>query len=104
MDISEVASYDEMPVFVADGLSRFGAVAAGGSVPEGLSIAFVLGEQAGRDAIVGAADVAAKLAPVLVHCFGTSSEEAHDAVDAALGNQGVSGILPLGRSHSSLRT
>lgn len=92
MSVSRVAEYDEMPVFVANGRPSFVEVAARGEIPEGLSIAFVLGEDLSQDEIAEAADLAAKLAPVVVHCFGVSSEAVHDAIDAALVMHGNAGI------------
>jgi len=92
MSVSRVAEYDEMPVFVANGWRSFVEAAARGEVPKGLSIAFVLGEDLSQHAIAEATDLAAKLAPVVVHCFGASSEAVHDTVDAALVMHGNAGI------------
>lgn len=82
MNVSRIGDYDDMPIFVAD-LASFVAAATRGGIQNRLSIAFVLGDEEPAEIQI-AADVAARLAPVLVHCFGKDSERMHDGIDAAL--------------------
>lgn len=92
MNFANVADYDDMPVFVACDLDSFFSAAERGDVRKGLSMALVLGDSTSRDVVKRFADIAVKQAPTLVHCFGSTSEFAHDSIDAAIRRYRKDGI------------
>jgi hypothetical protein len=87
--------YQDVPVTVACGFDDFLNPVDLASLPEGQSIALVLGERDSIEAsiLIAVADAVAMLKPALVHCFGRNSLAMHDAIDRALWKRGQEGVV-----------
>jgi hypothetical protein len=95
MSIRKLGTYDDLGVWFAHGFVDLGTPEDDHNLPDGLSIAVVLGESDGtsRERLERAADTIASLSPTLVHCFGPMAETVHDAIDRELIKRAVCGTL-----------